>query len=168
MTRIETPLEAVLKGALAGLAGGIAITLAVQSVQQFMALPISPLEAMPSEEPKGKLVHKVAFGICETGLSEEERGAFSQGLHWAYSAIWGSIYGIVKPSLGLPDLLGGLSLGVAVWLVGPALFLPAMKLAPPQQSAPPSMIGLNIGFHAIYGLITAITFRLLASCRDCK
>src|SRR6185503_19317255 len=72
MTRRDTPIEVALKGASAGLAGTLALTIAMRAVAELIAsLPRSQTEARGSQAgaaPLDRLVGKVARGIFDRDL----------------------------------------------------------------------------------------------------
>lgn len=152
----ETPLEVLVKGALAGLAGALAIRLAMQAT-----LPAPPPGAERPEEPREVLVRKIASGLFEKEMSESERRAWAELVHWWYGAAWGCVYGVVQASLRLPGLIHGLLFGTPVWVAGPRFLLPAMKLTPPPEGETVRQTLMGWGFHALYGIVTATTFALL-------
>lgn len=162
MSKTITPLGAVIRGAMAGLAGALAIRLAMQYAMQASqkpAPPEEPTEKPPqAEDPREKLVRKVATGIFETELPEPERKTWAEMLHWEYGAFWGVVYGIVQASLWLPLWLHGILLGTVVWITGPLVLLPAMKLSPRPQDQPLDQVFKGWWFHAVYGLTTAVVF----------
>lgn len=165
--KADTPLAVVLKGAMAGLAGALAIKYAMLKAQEMMQ-PEVPEERperaaeQPVEDPREKFVRKVASGIFEVELSDEERKTWAEMLHWEYGAFWGVVYGIVQATLWLPLWLHGLILATVVWITGPLVLLPAMKLTPPPQSQPLPQLSMGWLFHAAYGLTTAVVFGLLS------
>lgn len=166
MEQTDSPLAAVIKGALAGLVGGVAIRMAMSyafSKAQQQPSPEQTTEApSPAEDPREKLVRKVASGVFETELSEDERKTWAEILHWQYSAFWGVALGILQATFGFPLWFFGILFGTIVWLAGPIVMLPAMKLSPPQHEIPPGEIAKGWYFHVIFGLATAISFRLLS------
>lgn len=167
MGKADTPLAVVLKGAMDGLAGALALRYAMLKAQE-MAQPEAPEEQPPrpeeqkAEDPREKFVRKIASGLFEVELPDEERRTWAEILHWQYGAFWGTVYGIVQASLWLPLWLHGLILATAVWITGPLVLMPAMKLTPPPQNQPLPQLSMGWLFHAVYGLTTAVVFGLLS------
>lgn len=162
MTHDESPLAATAKGAVAGLAGTVALTAVMRFGPRALAgLGLLPEPAGPREEPTAKLAGKVAGGVLERPIAADTRQTAGQAIHWAYGVSWGALYGIVQSSLRLPHLLHGALLGGLVAGVASTL-VPAMRLTPPPTEQPPAMSALQVGRHLVYGWVTALTFRLLS------
>jgi putative membrane protein len=162
MTHDESPLAVTAKGAVAGLAGTAALTVVMRfGPRMLTGLGLLPEEAQPHEEPTAKLAGKVAGGVLERPIGEDTKESAGQAIHWAYGAGWGALYGIVQSSLRLPHLLHGALFGGVVAGVASTL-VPAMRLTPPPTEQPPAMSALQVGWHLVYGWVTALTFRLLS------
>jgi uncharacterized membrane protein YagU involved in acid resistance len=165
MTRRDTPIEVALKGASAGLAGTLVLTIAMRAVAELIAsLPRSQTEARGSQAgaaPPAELVGKIARGIFERDLPPAVQSGLGHALHWAHGAIWGVVYGIVQGSVGLPAALHGTILGLIVWLVGPLGLVPAMKLSPEASPRETPQLVRSLMFHQVYGWSVALVFHLL-------
>jgi uncharacterized membrane protein YagU involved in acid resistance len=170
MRRVESPLEVVVKGAFAGLFGAFALNMAAQQMQKMMGQPPAPAEAEPppQKDAKEELVAKVAGSVFETELPEHQRKSLAEALHWIYGAWWGAIYGLSQGSFHFPGWFFGPLYGFAVWLAGPVVLLPAMKLSPRQADLPPAAMGSSIVIHLAYGAGTALVFGLLSLTRGPK
>ena len=163
MNRYQTPLEVVIKGAIAGIAGAAVLGYLMQkSMEMMQQKQPAPQQEQPSTDPKEVLVEKVSTSIFETELPEEQRKSLAQTVHWVYGAFWGTVYAVVQSSFSLPLLVHGIFFGTFVWAFGPLLALPRMKLSPPPEAQPPEQLGMWAGLHVAYGLSTAITFALLS------
>lgn len=168
MNRRQTPLEVVVEGAIAGVAGGAVITFLMGQARQMMGRGEPSRPAPRREEPREKLVRKVSSTVFEAELPEEERKTWAQTVHWAYAAFWGALYGVIQASLNLPPRLHGGLLGTLVWAFGPLFMLPKMRLSPPPQQQPPVQLGMGWVMHLAYGLTTAFTFELLSRVRPLR
>jgi hypothetical protein len=171
-TRSDSPLVVLVKGAAAGLVGTAALTVVMRQgptlMQRLGIGPSQPEGPKPQNggeeaaEPTEKLAEKVAGGVLETSIEEDTRRAAGQAIRWSYGAAWGALYGIVQSSLHLPHLLHGTLFGGVVGVVASTL-VPAMGLTPPPTQQPMAVNAMQIGFHLIYGWVTALTFRALSS-----
>ena len=170
--RLESPLEVALKGAGAGLAGTLVLTLAMQVAERLVTSP-APLESpapdrtggsevAPTGAPTERLVEKVASGVFEAELSPGARQTLGMGIHWGYGALWGAGYGLVQTSLHLPAWLHPALFGLIVWVVGPMGLIPAMKLAERPADRSPRRRLVSIVLHQIYGWTTATSFHVLS------
>ena len=148
---------AALKGALAGMIGGMAMA-AVTKMEQKALLAQGEEHTLPPE----KLVDTLA-GREGVSLSGSESMALGMGVHLGYSALWGAIHGVGQEELHLPPALHGLLLGGLVYgiTMGPGGIFPRLGIAPPptQQSLEKTEVAL--GAHAAFGLATAAAFQVL-------
>jgi hypothetical protein len=113
-----------------------------------------------AQEPTEKLAEKVAEGVLEQPIKRDTQQAAGQAIHWSYGAAWGAFYGIVQGSLRLPDLLAGTLFGAIVGGVASTL-VPSMGLTPPPSEQPVPRNAMQMGLTMLYGLSTALAFRLL-------
>ncbi len=179
----DTPLGVVMKGALAGFAGTLALTLGVKGAQWVVssgsdgdrgqrsgkddapagigasqALAGGQVQAPFLDQSTELFVQKVATGLFGASLSESARTAAGAGMHFAYGGFWGAVYGLVQSSLRLPAALHGLLYGLVVWLIGPVTLVPAMGIMPPPQEQGGQRALLVAGFHVAYGLALGLVF----------
>jgi hypothetical protein len=169
MPRRDTPMEVALKGALAGLAGTVVLTLAMRAAERVIGggdnpdwLDDEPGAQADQEAPPARLVGKVATGVFNRELSPELQVALGQGVHWGYGALWGLIYGIVQASIRLPHLLHGVVLGFVVWLIGTRGLVPAMELSPEPDLDRDASRLRSLVLHEVYGLAVAFVFSALS------
>jgi hypothetical protein len=161
MRRADTPMEVAIKGALAGLAGTVVLTVAMRFAGRHgedapaMAEVATRGEAPAS--PPARLVGKVASGVFERELSPNLQDALGHGVHWGYGALWGMIYGLVQASIRFPHLLHGAVLGLIVWLVGPRGLVPAMNLSTGTDDEAPRS-ARSFVLHEVYGWAVALVF----------
>lgn len=153
----QTPLEVVIKGCLAGLAGALAIRFSMQATA-----PTPPPEAPVEEtDPRYLFVGKVSSCLFEKEMADSERRSWAELAHWVYGSLWGMLYGVLQSSLRVPSLLHGLLLGTVVWVAGPLFLGPAMRLVPPPRPSPLGQTLTVWGHHAVYGVATAVVYGLL-------
>ncbi len=178
----DTPLQVASKGLLAGVAGALGVTVMVAAGRRAMSGQdhrsdagggegISAGQAL-SEGPNlppnmnrvtATFVQKIATGIFGTSLSAPQQYVAGTAWHLIYGGFWGTIYGLVQSSLGVPRLVLGPVHGLVVWAVGFAWLVPRMKLVlPPGRQRPPTT-ALVVGVHAAYGVIVAYVFHWLRS-----
>jgi uncharacterized membrane protein YagU involved in acid resistance len=129
----ENPLPRLLRGALAGVAGGIVFGL----MMSLMGM----------------------IGMIGGLVGQMGNLTISWGLHLLISAFIGAIFGLIAPLFGDSTgklVGGGLIYGLIWWFLGPLLLMPTMMGMGPQLSAAgmsaamPSLIG-----HLVYGAVTA-------------
>lgn len=166
MAEYPSPLSVAIKGAIAGLAGTAAITVAMQKGPQLLEerfgisiTPESPPQDVP-EDPTAELAGRVAEGVLERPLREESKETAGQAIHWSYGAMWGTAYGILQGSMRVPVILSGTLFGALVGTVASTV-VPAMGLAPSPTEQPKRISAMQLGYHLIFGWVTALTFWLL-------
>jgi hypothetical protein len=176
----DTPLGIVTKGALAGLAGTMALTAILKAAQWIakrsndgqqpqerdLTTGIGAAQALTGgqvqvpflDQSTEIFAQKVATGLFGTSLSSGTRTAASVSVHVVYGAFWGGVYGLIQSSLRLPPVAHGPLYGLIVWLIGPVTLVPAMGIMPPlpQQGTP--RVLMVAGIHVVYGLVLSLAF----------
>lgn len=129
------------------------------------AAAVSPAQALAqshSPGPEGiaaQFARKLAFGMFDSNVSRYAQAA-GETVHFAYGTAWGALYGLVQASVRRAPGPLGLVFGLVVWLVGPALLVPAMRLMPPPQRESRLRLALMVLGHLVYGLAVAGVFEL--------
>lgn len=182
----DSPLGAVLQGALAGFAGTLVLSLALKGAQWLVgrgggdagqqsggraeqggieageALTGGPVQAPFLDRSTEIFAQKVATGLFGASLPEGTRQVVGMATHFLYGGFWGAVYGVIQSSLRLPAALHGPLYGLIVWLIGPATLVPAMGIMPPLQRQGTRRALLVAGFHLAYGLGLGLTFEACA------
>ena len=123
MSDHPTPLGAVTRGLLAGIAGTAAMT----AVQELAAkLQSADDEAgQPEEQPKdpweeasapAKVGRRILEGVFHKEVSADQIGTLTNVMHWGYGTTWGAVYGLLAGTAGRSTVRGGLAFGAGVWL----------------------------------------------------
>ncbi len=178
----DSPLAVAMKGALAGFAGTLALSVAVKGAQWVQrlvgvegqqgsegsadqagigagqALTGGQVQAPFLDQSTEIFVQKVATGLFGTSLSGGARRTAGMAMHFLYGSFWGAVYGLIQSSLRLPPAPHGLLYGLVVWLIGPATLVPAMHIMPPPQKQGVRKALMVVGFHVAYGLGLGLTF----------
>jgi len=123
-------------------------------------LPLGRLhrEGEPSMQVTGRVLHEAATG---TEPGPQETKVLSEVVHWTFGAGMGALYGAIRGSAGVPDAMGGIAFGSAVWLLFSEIAVPLLGLAPPPTRTPLKGHLGHLGGHWVYGLITAATLQTL-------
>jgi hypothetical protein len=135
-------MKTIISGAVAGLAGTTAMTLAMFSLEKVGLAPGKPPPKEITENLQEKLGIRdklpkpvAAYAVVQEALNRD------------------------KPLL----LVGGL-FGILLWAVGYCAWLPAFGLYPLPTRLSKSKVGAElIATHLIYGMTTAATHRMLQS-----
>ena len=134
MARYPSPLEAVLKGALAGALA----TVASYATGRVLFVPFAPPEFLARRggtPPPHRIVQKFATGIFEVELTKGQESDLVWAVHFSYGAGWGVLYALLQSSLRWPPFFHGLVYGFVVWVLGHFYLLPSTKSPPRLQAA---------------------------------
>jgi uncharacterized membrane protein YagU involved in acid resistance len=157
-------MDAAVRGALGGVAGG----LAMYGMKQTVAPKVLPKDM----RREGFAPKKAVEWAEETAghpdvLTEDQEMKAAMAAHLAYSAGFGALYGLVRRRAdGVPAPLAGALFGLAVWKVSfdgwmPALGIMEATTEMPMKKWPPDIMG-----HAIYGAATALAYEALENVLD--
>ncbi len=94
-------------------------------------------------------------------LDREQQARAGAAVHWAYGMAWGIGYALLARRFGHASALRGTALGVALWVVGDEIVVPALGLAPKPRRFPVSTHAKALGAHLAYGLGVDTAFRAL-------
>ena len=174
-----TPLGAAGRGLAGGIAGAILLSVlsrilpglrAWRSGSELLppvgrpeATPARALTQVQSPGPEGlaeQFAFKVGAGVFGRDISPQTRPA-GRAVHLAYGAWWGMLYGLLQASFRRPPALFGAAYGLAVWLVGPAFLVPAMRLMGRPSEEPSGRTAALVAGHVAYGLALAAVFEAL-------
>ncbi len=130
-------------------------------------MPETALVTQPGPGPEGsaeQFAVKVGAGLFDRDISGRAKLA-GKLVHLGYGSLWGGLFGLIEGSLRLVWVVAGTAYGFALWLIGPALLVPAMRvmLWPKQLGAKRSL--LLVAAHLVYGLSLAAAYSLLLSGR---
>lgn len=148
-----SPLAAAARGLAAAAVGTAAMTTGQTAYHRATG-------ARPSGTP-GKVGRRLVHGVLHRRVPRSRRHALNQAMHVLYGASWGVPFGLAAGSRrGAPSPAGGLAFGAVVWAFGLAQ-LTALKLTPPPSDQPPASLGIDLGFHLVYGAATQAAYRAL-------
>jgi hypothetical protein len=151
--RQEQPPAGGQRGAQGGGVGG-------QAAAVTPAGALAQAQAPGPEGAAAQFALKLASGMFGRDIRHRARLA-GEVVHFTYGTAWGVLYGLLQGSSPRRPGPFGLLYGLVVWLVGPALLVPAMKVLPPPAQEPPLRLAMMVAGHLIYGLAVAVTFEAL-------
>ncbi|MGH9127662.1 MAG: hypothetical protein ACRDY2_01540 [Acidimicrobiales bacterium] len=162
-----TPLGAVVRGVVAGAVGTAALDLVGYAryrrgggEQGLLAWDSSAELAGWDAAPAPALVGKrVVEGLFQIELEPPWARATNNIMHWGYGTGWGAAYGILAGSLRRPGLAVAGLFGPVVWASG-YVVLPLARLYKPIWRYDAATLLADLGGHLVYGLTTAVAFRL--------
>lgn len=141
-------MNRLLAGALAGVVGTYAMTLAKQCL--FPGLPPSERYALPPREITQDVVERTAGREI---ADEESLLDATLASRFAYGAASGAMFSL----LGLHErspVRNGVAFGLAVWAVSYLGWLPAAGILTPATRHPPARNALMIAVHVVWGGVT--------------
>jgi|SRR5438067_3483751 hypothetical protein len=166
MRQNHSPLGALGRGLAAGVVGTAAMTAyqIVRSVQKGTPVkdavaPDPPADWEDAPAP-GQVGYRFARGLFRRDVPPERATAMTNVVHWVYGTAWGGLYGLVEGTVGVNPLLAGPVFGSLVFANAYAA-LPAMGLYEPPWEYDAKTLGIDWSYHLVYGVSTAMAFRLL-------
>lgn len=170
MRRRVSPVGAVVRGAVAGAAG----TLAMDAVwyhryrkgggtQSFAAWEFSSGLSSWDGAPAPALVGKRLYeGLLQRELSPRWAGLTNNVTHWGTGIVWGAQYGVLAGSVSSPrtSAVASSALGPTVWAAG-YVVLPLAKLYQPIWDYGVKTLAKDLSAHMAYGSVTSAVFRVL-------
>lgn len=154
----------VLKGAVAGLVGGLVASFVMG---EFQAL-LSALSEEEKKKPKNKkedepanvkTAEAISENVFDHQLKKSEKEPAGEAVHYAMGAASGLIYGIASEIAPSATAGLGLPFGAAVWLVADDIVVPALGLSKPPTEYALSTHAYALTSHLVYGLTTDLVRR---------
>ena len=172
----------VLKGVVAGLAGGL---IASWTMNQFQAALTRLAEGaekshgaqsmQPSEgssENQGndtaaqddatvetaKVISRNVFGH---ELQESEKEPAGAAVHYAFGTVTGGLYGALAEVSPQVTMGAGLPFGAAFWLIADEVAVPALGLSQGPTEYPVSTHAYALASHLVYGVTAELSRRAL-------
>jgi putative membrane protein len=142
---MTTRERSILKGALAGLIGGLA-----GAGAKMLAEQIFPPRIQGQTPPPVVLAEQVAGHP----LPHSQKQAAMHSIHWGFGAAAGAVYGAlveVEPSLGAWK---GAAFGLTLNRLTHESILPRVGLSVPKEAKPPQERISEWVTHAVYGIFT--------------
>lgn len=150
--------EAALKGAVAGLIGGVVMKLLWQA-EQTALVP----EDRRVSSPTTRMVEQLAERR-ELQISGTQARAAAATVYGGNMALFGAVYGVVQSRIHPPDALHGLLLGGLVYAANFPSWgaLPRAGIVPPPGEQPLAEALIPVAPHLGFGLTTAAVFKALS------
>lgn len=146
-------------GAVAGLAGTIAIQALLMAHQKVSPQTMPPIV----EDPGEFMLSKAKAALPRKAQKRVPRKVEAVGaklLGMGYGMTFGVIYAATRPKTQR-TLLEGALLGIAAWAVGYLGWLPGAKLMRPVWRQKPAQVAVPMAEHALYGVATVAGYRWL-------
>jgi len=166
-----SPLGAIVRGALAGAVGTLAMDACNYARYRSGGGTDAPLtwefsggldswEAAPAPAQVGRRLYE---GFFQRELPGSSARLVNNVTHWATGIVWGAQFGIMASSTRRRRLRGPL-FGTLVWLSS-YVVLPAAKLYQPIWEYDPATLAKDWSGHLAYGTATSGAFTVLSGRR---
>jgi uncharacterized membrane protein YagU involved in acid resistance len=150
------------KGAVAGLAGGLAASYVMNQFQSLSAkLVEQDGQEKEGEDATVKTAEAISEGLFHHELTPSEKKVAGPAVHYSFGALTGGVYGALAELNPTVTRGAGLPFGTAVWLGADEVAVPAFHLSGPPTSTPPSVHVQALAAHLVYGLATETVRRLV-------
>lgn len=162
-----SPLGAVVRGAVAGAVGTVALDAYQYALYRSGGGTDAPLDWETSagldDWDKAAAPAQVGRRLYEGFMQETLPGSSARMVgnitHWSYGISWGALFGLVAASTR-PRRLRGPLFGTVVWLSS-YVILPLAKLYKPIWEYDKKTLAKDWGGHLSYGTATSIAFSVL-------
>ncbi len=116
-------------------------------------------ESESSTAAVGRIAYRFVTG--EEPEAQDTKTTLSYLVHWILSMFMGGVYGAIRGRADVPDLTGGLALGLGLWFFGDELAFPLLGVARGPTAVPPALHAHAAAAHIPYGVVTAAATQLL-------
>ena len=170
----------ILKGLLAGLAGGL---IASWTMNQFQAAWTRIAEGtekshgaqsmQPSEGSQGeqgqdtgdqddatvKTARAISKNVFGHELQESEKETAGAAVHYAFGTLTGGLYGALAEVTPQVTTAGGLPFGAGFWLLADEISVPLLGLSKGPTEYPVSTHAYALASHLVYGVTAELSRR---------
>ncbi|MGI8890805.1 MAG: DUF1440 domain-containing protein [Chthoniobacterales bacterium] len=151
----------LLKGALAGIAGGL---LASFLMEQFQAAWSAAAAALPSTEKKRggrkpdpatvKAANLIAEKVTGRKVPADYKPIAGEAVHYGMGAVSAAVYGALAEVVPIVTVGEGTGFGTGVWLLADEVAVPAAGLSKSPKEIPITIHLYALVSHLVYGWIT--------------
>ncbi len=139
------PTHHLVKGAIAGLVGGLVATAAKTAAEKFY-----PPRTHGEPDPTRLAAEKLGAGTLPT----TEKKIASESIHWAFGAVTGAAYGVMAELYPAVTAKNGVTFGMALMAFAHEGALPALGLSAPPNEQDPREHRSEMVTHVVYGVVT--------------
>ena len=138
------PTHSLLKGAVAGLVGGLIATAAKTAAEQMY-----PPRTHGEPEPPDVMVDKASDGR----LTTTQKKVASEGIHWGFGALAGAAYGVMAELYPQVTAKNGVTFGMTLMAFAHEGALPALGLSAEPKDQNPREQRSEMVTHVVYGVV---------------
>jgi len=139
------PTHNLLKGAIAGLIGGVLATAAKTAAESLY-----PPRTHGEPEPPDVAATKLGATI----VPSTQKKIASEGLHWGFGALAGAAYGVMAEFYPQITARNGVTFGMTLMAFTHEGALPALGLSAEPKDQQPREQRSEMVTHVIYGVVT--------------
>jgi len=159
----------LLKGIVAGVAGGLLASLVMEQFQALWTMVGEKLQepkgdTRPKKKPKPttvKTADVLSRQLFGHKVPKNKQKMAGEAVHYAMGATSGAIYGAMAEVAPVVTAVEGTAFGTAVWLVADEVSLPVLGLSKPPTSIPLSTHVYALASHFVYGAVTEAIRRVV-------
>jgi hypothetical protein len=144
-------------GALAGLAGTMALQAVRAANQKLIPASSPPIKKDPGEFMV-KQAEKALPRSTRRRIPKKLEAVGAKFLALGYGMTFGALYAVSRPKTRL-ILVEGTMLGVVTWAAGYLGWLPALGLMKPVWKHKPAQVAMPVAEHALFGVATVAGYR---------
>ena len=141
---LPNPTRNLLKGALAGLIGGLIATAAKSAAEKLY-----PPRTHGEPEPPAVLAEKLGQSRSET----TGKKVVEESIHWTFGALAGAAYGVMAELYPQVTAKNGATFGIALMSVTHEGALPALGLSATPEEQEPREKRSEMATHVVYGIV---------------
>jgi len=151
------------KGALAGVAGGLVASFAMNQFQAVLAKTIPHRQngsQHAGDEPATvKIADAVSRRVFDHELAPKEKASAGNAVHYAFGAAAGALYGVLAEAKAASRFGFGTLFGSALWFLADEVAVPRLGLSGPASDYPASTHASSWASHLVYGVTTDLVRR---------
>jgi uncharacterized membrane protein YagU involved in acid resistance len=161
MTRIPSPFEQLIRGAVAGLIATVPMTIFMRSAWRM--LPKREKYPLPPRLITRKLTKETGV---DDQLDADQLTSLTLTLHFLFGAATGALYGVIAPRVPLNESIKGSLMGMAVWSGSYLGWIPAFHILPPATEHPWRRNLLMIVAHLVWGIALGLATQMMNARRS--
>ncbi len=156
--------RSIWKGAVAGLAGGLAASWVMNEFQAGVA-KLTRHEQGEDEPQAEDATMRTAGAVAESlfgrELTTREKEVAGPAVHYAFGGAMGAVYGALAETSPSAGAGRGLTFGSALWFGADELAVPAVRLSGSPFQYPVSTHALALSSHLVYGVTLDFVRRMI-------
>jgi putative membrane protein len=153
----------VLKGLVAGIAGGLLASLVMEQFQALWTKAAEAIERAGNDDQKDKrkgrkgdpanvkAAQSISKNVFGRRLPKSKKRLAGEAVHYAIGTTLAAIYGALAEASPITTLGDGVVFGTAVWLLADEISVPALRLSKPPTKIPVSTHVYALISHLVYG-----------------